>query len=78
MINEVKLACQFPGEKHKAHRRTKHQFHVKDDGQRGSMYMIDTAGCSRCGAMETNPTTNHEDASLIPGLARWITNPALS
>ena len=28
-------------------------------------------GSSRCGAAETSPTGNHEDASLIPGLAQW-------
>ena len=30
-----------------------------------------------CGAAETNPTSNHEVAGLIPGLARWIKNPEL-
>ena len=27
---------------------------------------------SSCGAAETNPTRNHEVASLIPGLAQWV------
>ena len=27
---------------------------------------------SRCGAVETNPTSNHEVADLIPGLSQWV------
>ena len=26
---------------------------------------------SRCGSVVTNPTSNHEDADSIPGLAQW-------
>ena len=29
-------------------------------------------GSSRCGALETNPTRNHEVAGLIPSLAQWV------
>ena len=27
---------------------------------------------SRCGAVEMNPTSAHEDLSLIPGLTQWV------
>ena len=32
---------------------------------------------SHCGSVITKPTRIHEDASLIPGLAQWVKDPAL-
>ena len=32
---------------------------------------------SCCGAVETNPTRNHEVVGLIPDLAQWVKNPML-
>ena len=32
---------------------------------------------SHRGAVETNPTRNHEVVGLIPGLVQWLKDPAL-
>ena len=32
---------------------------------------------SHHGAMETNPTRNHEVEGLIPGLTQWVEDPVL-
>ena len=34
-------------------------------------------GSSHCGEAEMNPTRNHNDAGLIPGLAQRVGDPAL-
>ena len=33
---------------------------------------------SHCGAVEMNPTRNHEVVGLIPGLAQWVKDPGIA
>ena len=34
-------------------------------------YSVFNLGSSRCGSVETNLNSIHEDTGLIPGLAQW-------
>ena len=36
-----------------------------------------TTGSSHFGSVVRNPTSTHEDAGLIPGLAQWAKDPML-
>ena len=42
-----------------------------------SLHMPKPNWSSYCGEAETNLTSIHEDASLIPGLTQWVVDPAL-
>ena len=39
---------------------------------------IKDLGSSHCGSVVTNLTSIYEDAGLIPGLAQWVKDPALT
>ena len=41
------------------------------------MLRKDPVRSSHYGAAEMNPTSIHEDAGLIPGLAQWVGDPVL-
>ena len=47
----------------------------KKAGRKGKK--ITRIGSSHYGSVETNLTSTHEDAGLIPGLAQWVKDPAM-
>ena len=59
-----------PGQKSKRENRAV-------DRTRGKSVFKKWVGSSHPGAVETNPTRNHEVKGLIPGLAQWVKDPVL-
>jgi len=50
---------------------------VKEIWEETMPFKLSAQGSSHCGTAETNRTSVHEDAGLIPGLAQRVMDPAL-
>ena len=53
--------------------------HIRESGEHESLcpHKLRYIGSSCYGSVETNPTTIHEDAGSLPGLAQWVKDPPL-
>jgi len=51
-------------------------FFVAQKEEKKTFYMV-TSGSSSHGSVVMNPTSNGEEAGLIPGLAQWVKDPVL-